>query len=170
MNMRRVASVIVIALLVFTTYIVYTGSISFYDLVTGIIVAVIVGTLFSTITVKNPAKLANPIRWVYLLTYAFKYFIYYETLAHLDVIKRILHPRTPVNPAIVMAPFNVETDYGIATVANSVTNTPGTVVVEVDEVHKVFYIHWIDAKTLDPITVRKLVFEDFEKYAKKIFE
>ncbi|MEM4062124.1 MAG: Na+/H+ antiporter subunit E, partial [Desulfurococcaceae archaeon] len=76
----------------------------------------------------------------------------------------------PVNPAVVMAPFDVETDYALTTIANSITNTPGTVVVDVDEKRRVFYIHWIDAKTLDPLDVKKRVFEDFEKYAKRIFD
>ena len=170
MMMRRVGSVLAVALLSFAIYIVYTGSISPYDLATGAIVALIVGALFSGITVKTPVKLINPARWGYLVLYAIKYFVYYETLAHLDVISRILHPKTPVNPAVVMAPFDVETDYALTTIANSITNTPGTVVVDVDEKRRVFYIHWIDAKTLDPLDVKKRVFEDFEKYAKRIFD
>lgn len=168
--MERVARVLVVAILTFTMYIVYTGSISTYDIVTGVIVAIAVGLLFSDLTVRNPKKLLCPTRWATLLVYALKYFFYYETIAHIDVIRRILHPRVPVNPAIVEAPFNADTDYAIAAVANSITNTPGTVVVDVDESRKVFYIHWIDAKTLDPVEVRKTVFEDFERYIKKVFD
>lgn len=170
MKRARVSGLVVTFLLAYATYILYTGSISLYDVVMGAVVALIAGILFSGITVKNPAKIANPVRLVYLLAYAIKYFLYYETLAHLDVIARILHPQTPVNPAIVKAPFHVKTDFGITAVANSITNTPGTVVVEVDEEEKVFYIHWIDAKTLEPTEVRRRIFEDFEKYVRKVFD
>lgn len=168
--MKRTARTLVVALLTFTTYIVYTGSILTYDIVTGVFVAVVVGLLFSNLTVKSPGKLLSPTRWLALMIYALKYFFYYETVAHIDVMRRILHPRVPVNPAIVEAPFQANTDYAITMIANSITNTPGTVVVDVDENRKVFYIHWIDAKTLNPVEVRKFVFEDFERYARKVFD
>lgn len=168
--MAWTARALVVALLVFTVYIVYTGSVHAYDLITGGVVALATGILFSNLTVKNPGKVVNPARWLALVVYALKYFFYYETVAHVDVIRRILHPRTPVNPAIVEAPFSAVTDYAVTAVANSITNTPGTVVVEVDENRRVFYIHWIDAKTLDPQEVRKIVFEDFERYARKVFD
>lgn len=170
MRARRVISAILVSLLTFVVYMVCSGTASLYDVVTGLVVALCIGAIFSGITIERPAKVINPARWLALLLYAAKYFIIYETSAHLDVIKRILHPKMPVNPAIVKAPFHTETDYGITAVANSITNTPGTVVVEVDKDSKVFYIHWIDAKTLDPFAVRKHVFEDFERYVKKIFD
>ncbi len=168
--MRGVLRGLFIFLLAFIIYVIYTGSISSYDIITGVMVAAISGTLFSNIVIRNPLKILDLRRWLYLIAYAVIYFTYYETRAHLDVIKRILHPKIPVNPAIVEAPFDLETDYAITTVANSITNTPGTVVVEIDVSKKIYYIHWIDAKTLDPDGVKKEVFESFEKFARKIFE
>jgi len=170
MYLKSLTSFFLVAVFVFIMYIVYTGSISTYDLVTGALAGIVVAALFSGITIKNPAKVLNPIRWFYATAYAVKYFFYYETMAHVDVIKRILHPKVPVMPAIVEAPYTVTSDYAITAVACSITNTPGTVVVEVDEKRKVFYIHWIYAVTLEPMEAKKHIFEDFEKYAKKIFD
>jgi len=168
--MSRVLRGFLVFLLAFTVYIVYTGSTSGYDVVTGVVVSAIIGTLFSKIVIEKPLKTLNPKRWLYLVIYAVIYFTYFETKAHVDVIKRILHPKTPVNPAIVEAPYTVESDYAITTIANSITNTPGTVVVDIDTSKKTFYIHWINAKTLDPLEAKREIFETFEKYARRIFD
>lgn len=166
----RVLRAIIVSMLVFITYIVYTGSITIYDLITGTIVAVATGYLFSNITISDPIKVLNPVRWLYLIKYALRYFIIDETLAHVDVIRRIIHPRTPVNPAIVKVPYYVTSDYAKTAIACSITNTPGTVVVEIDDENKVFYVHWIDAKTLDPGQARLSISRVFEDYSKKIFD
>lgn len=168
--MTRALRVFIVACLAFTTYIVFTGSINIYDLATGLVVALVVGALFSNTTLNNALKVLEPRRWCSLLRYALRYFTIDETLAHLDVIKRILHPRVPVNPAIVKVPFNVETDYAKTCIACSITNTPGTVVVEIDENEKTFYVHWIDAKTLEPEKAREYISKVFEKYSKEIFD
>ena len=168
--MVKALNALLIAVLAFTAYIVFTGSVSIYDLATGFIVAVVVGVLFSNITLSNATKALDPRRWYYLLRYAARYFTIDETMAHVDVIKRILNPRMPVNPAIVKVPYNVETDYAKTCTACSITNTPGTVVVEIDDNEKVFYVHWIDAKTLEPGKARESISKIFEEYSKKIFD
>jgi len=157
-------------ILSFIIYIIYTGSVSPYDLITGVIVAVIVGLLAGEIVVKDPGKALDPKRLAYLVKYTFWYFFVAEVKAHADVIKRALSPKMPLNPAIVRVPYYVETDYAMTTIANSITNTPGTVVVDIDPDRKIFYVHWIDAKTSDPGEARKMISLEFEENAKKIFD
>lgn len=169
-SLKGILRVFLIFLLAFAIYIIYTGSLAGYDIVTGVLVSIVVSVVFSGMIIKNPLKPLNAIRWLYLITYAILYFTYYETKAHVDVIKRILHPKTPVNPAIIETYYNANSDYAITTIANSITNTPGTVVVEIDETKKAFYIHWIDAKTLDPLEAKREIFESFEKFARRIFD
>uniref|UniRef100_A0A7C2ZLZ0 Cation:proton antiporter n=1 Tax=Ignisphaera aggregans TaxID=334771 RepID=A0A7C2ZLZ0_9CREN len=171
--MRSPLNILVIAILVFTVYIVYTGSATLYDLITGAVVAIVVGILFSSITITNALKALNPRRWFYLVAYALRYFIVDETRAHVDVIRRILDPKLPVSPAIVKVPYDVETDYAKTAIACSITNTPGTVVVDIDEDQKVFYVHWIgavDEAIKDPQAARRHISEVFEIYSKKIFD
>ncbi|MEZ0394712.1 MAG: Na+/H+ antiporter subunit E [Desulfurococcaceae archaeon] len=170
MKGARLARALAVALLAFATYLAFTGSATGYDLVTGAIAAAVTGYLFSNVTISNPRKILQPSRWYYLAKYAARYFTIDETKAHVDVIKRILHPRVPVNPAIVEVPFEVRSDYAVTATANSITNTPGTVVVEVDEARRRFYVHWIDAKTLDPARAREEISKTFEEYCAKIFE
>ncbi len=166
----RMLRAIPVALMVFVVYIVFSGSTSIYDIFTGSVVAIVVGILTANLVVHNYRKALNPIRLLWLAIYAVIYFFYCEVQAHIDVIKRILHPRMPVNPGIVRIPYDVETDYGIMLIANSITNTPGTVVVDVDKQRKILYVHWIDVKTTNPDEARAKVSALFEKFAKKVFE
>ncbi len=168
--MGRIARSIGPMILVFITYIVFSGSTRLYDLVTGAVVAVVVGLLVANIVVEKPGKLAQIWRLGYLIAYAFYYFFVAEVKSHLDVMYRILHPRMPVNPGIVRVPYSVETDYAMTTIANSITNTPGTVVVDVDTEKKILYVHWINIKGVEPGVTRKNISETFEKFAKKIFD
>ncbi len=168
--MSRLVKTIPAMLLSFIIYIIYTGSLGLYDLVTGAIVAIIIGSLAGTVVVKNPGKAFDPRRIFYMIKYTVWYFLVAETKAHLDLIKRALSPRMPLNPGIVRVPYSVETDYAMTLIANSITNTPGTVVVDIDPGRKIFYVHWIDAKTTEPEEARREISSTFEEYARKIFD
>ncbi|ABN69140.1 Membrane bound protein complex subunit mbxA [Staphylothermus marinus F1] len=166
----RVLRIFVVALLAFITYIVFSGSISPYDIVSGIVVALVIAGFFSSFTIQNPLKVFDPRRWFWLIVYAIYYFFVAEVKSHLDVMYRIIHPRMPVNPGIVMVPYSVESDYAITSIANSITNTPGTVVVDIDPNNKHYYVHWINVKTTDPETARKMISSKFEYFSKKVFD
>lgn len=166
----RAIRAIPVLLLAFIVYIVFTGAITTYDIVTGILVGVVVGVVTADIVVSNPLKVLDLRRWIYLLLYALYYFFIAEVKSHIDVIRRILSPKMPINPGIVKIPVRVNSDYAITAVANSITNTPGTVVVELDENGKYFYVHWIDVKTIDEEEAYKEISYTFEKYASKVFD
>ncbi len=168
--MNKPLSWFVVTVLAFIAYIVFTGSVTPYDIVTGLAVSLVVGGLFATVTVENPSKVFNPARWAYLIAYALYYFFVAEVKSHLDVMYRILHPKMPVRPGIVRVPYDVETDYAVTAVANSITNTPGTVVVDIKPEKKTFYVHWINVETTDPYEARKKISLAFEQYAKKVFD
>jgi len=154
------------ALLTFIVYVVFTGSIKPFDLATGLVVALVIGFLVGRYFVKDSRKALNPVRWLWVLIYLVKYLTVIEIKVHIDVIKRIITGR--YNPGIVRVPTKMKTAYGKMLVANSITNTPGTVVVDLDE--DALYVNWIDVKTEDGAQARKLISEEFEKFAEKIFE
>jgi len=167
---KRFLSALAVALLAFIIYVIFSGSTSFYDLMTGCIAAAIVGGLTGSFVIHEPAKSFNVTRIGYAILYFFRYMLIDEVRAHLDVIKRILSPRMPINPGIVKVPYYVNSDYAMTLIANSITNTPGTVVVEVDKSRKSLYVHWIDVKAIEPEEVRKKVSIVFEEYSRRIFD
>jgi multicomponent Na+:H+ antiporter subunit E len=168
--MSRLVRAIPIIVLAYVVYIVFSGSVSTYDLVLGFIVALLSGYLTSNLLVSDTRKALNIRRFIWLIIYGIYYLTIAEFKAHSDVIRRILHPRMPINPGIVRTPYNVVNDYSIVALANSITNTPGTVVVHLDEGKKIYYVHWIYVKAPDPKTTYDNIVKDFERYVKKIFE
>jgi multicomponent Na+:H+ antiporter subunit E len=166
MNLKNAILPILVA---FVVYIIFSGSVSIYDLMTGVVISVATGLLFSEILVTKASKSLNVIRLGHLIRYAFYYFFVAEVQAHLDVIKRILNPKMPINPGIVRVPYEVSTDYAVVGVAGSIINTPGTVVIDLDQERKLYYVHWIDVTTLEPAKCRSAICESFEKYLTRVF-
>ena len=55
------------------------------------------------------------------------------TKANIDVARRILDPRLPISPSLLRVKATQKSDLGRASYANSITLTPGTVTVSVEE-------------------------------------
>ncbi len=159
----------VVALLLLSIYLLYTGAVSITELVLGLIVSLTVAYIFTDLWVENPSNLTLG-RLAALIAYALKYFTVIEAKAHWSVVKAILSPKLSIKPAVVRIPYEVDNEYSIVTIANSITNTPGTVVVDVDENRKKFYVHWLFAEVTEDEEARKEVSEEFETWAKIIFE
>lgn len=159
-----------VAILVFIVYIVFSGSISLYDVIVGAVVAIGVSLLASRYVVEDSPKALSLKRFIHLVRYAFYYLTVAEFKAHLMVIKIILSREMSVRPAIVRVPYRARNEYTIVASANSITNTPGTVVVDIDTNKSQYYVHWIYAVGLDPETTYKNILEDFERGLSKVFE
>ena len=87
--------------------------------------------------------------------------------ANIDVAYRVLHPRLPISPGIVVIKTSLKSDIARLILANSITLTPGTFTLDV--VGDKLLIHWIDVKAKDIEGATGLVGARFEKYLKPIF-
>lgn len=135
----------------------------------GIAMSAVVAALTSTMLIQGQAKeIMNVRRWIRAIAYI-PFYTHAEIKSHIDVIKRILNPAMPINPGIVSVPYEVDTDFGITAVAGSITNTPGTVTMEVDQDRKRFYVHWIDVTSPDETVCYQQVAEAFDVRLKRIF-
>ncbi|MDI9619512.1 MAG: Na+/H+ antiporter subunit E [Candidatus Nezhaarchaeota archaeon] len=168
---KRVLGFAAVFLLLFAFFLVASASVSPADIAMGLIVAGIVAAFTSTMVIKEqPHKAFDVRRWFWALVYFLYFFLVVEPLCHFDVAKRILHPKMPINPGIVRVPYNLKGDYAVTMLACSITNTPGTVVVDLDGNGRKFYVHWIDVKTMEEDECRKAISGAFEKYARRMFE
>lgn len=130
-----------IFLVTFLIWLGLTASFSPAEIITGVAVSIIVAALFGR---------------------------YARFSLGIDLPVRVLNPRLPINPAIVKIPTNLEGNFSKLALANSMTLTPGTFTVDMDEEN--LYVHWIDAKSLDPVEARKLISQRFERMIGGIFE
>jgi len=135
-------------------------------LVVGVLLTLLVVVLTAG---KYPHRewLLNPLRWLWLLVYI-PWFVYLCVKANLDVAYRVIHPDVPIRPGIVKVHTNLKTSLAKAFLANSITLTPGTMVVDI--VGSDLYVHWIYVATDDPEAQTKSIVQAFEPLLKRIFE
>jgi len=167
---RTVRKYVPIAVLVFTVYIVFSGSTSLYDIVIGIALAVGASLMATKYIVQDSTKALSLRRFIHLVAYAFYYLTIAEFKAHLMVTRIILSKSMPVRPAIVRVPYRAQNEYTIVACANSITNTPGTVVVDIDTEKSQYYVHWIYAIGLEPEVTYENILKGFEKRLTRVFE
>lgn len=106
-----------------------------------------------------------------LLKFVFIYipvFIWKLILANLDVARRVLSPKIPLNPGIVKVKTDLKGDLGKLTLANSITLTPGTLSIDVDDEH--IYVHTVDVKGVGEVEQSKNIAGPFEKILGGIFK
>ena len=153
-------------LVLFASYVVLAG-IHVQELILGAIVSVILTIILAklvnyTIDYRFPVK---------LLVFVFAYlpvFIWQLILANFDVARRVISPKIPLNPGFVKIKTDLKGDFAKLTLANSITLTPGTLSVDID--NEYIYVHTVDVKgkTLEENT--KNISGKFEKLLGGIFK
>ena len=96
--------------------------------------------------------------------------------ANIDVARRILQPKINIRPGIIAYPYRTQHDMSTTMLANTITLTPGTLVIDIHEdkkstdgdYHGVLYVHCIDMDS--PKDVRDSIYDSIEKYVLEAFE
>lgn len=88
--------------------------------------------------------------------------------ANLDVAYRVIHPRMPISPGVVVIKTKLTSDIAKMILANSITLTPGTFTLDV--IGDRLLIHWINVKAEGVEEATELIGERFEKYLRVIFQ
>ncbi len=154
----------------YVLYIALTSSTRLSELIVGFISAALIGAGTYGLMIHGGVRDKFDFRkWYWAITYFFYYWFCAEVTAHYDVIKRILNPKMPLNPGIVKVPYTMKTDCGITAAGNSIINTPGTIVVELNESKNCYYVHWIDVASPEPKVCYDKIVADFEYYVGRIF-
>jgi multicomponent Na+:H+ antiporter subunit E len=109
-----------------------------------------------------------PIKLVKFIFIYIPVFIWKLILANLDVARRVLSPKIPLNPGIVKVKTNITDEVGKLTLANSITLTPGTLSIDVED--DSIYVHSIDVKGSTEDEKSKNISGTFEKILGGIFK
>ena len=144
-----------------------TSSTNAQELIAGAILSLIVASFaFKTFTDQG-LNFLKPKKIFYIVKYLLV-FLKALVVANLDVARRVISPKLPINPGIVIYKTKLKNDTAKVILANSITLTPGTLTVDVigDEL----FIHWIDVKSTDSSVIYREIGEAFEKNLKEIFE
>jgi len=140
---------------------------SIFEVTAGIILSIIVAFIAKKVLFKKRSyRMLNPLRWVIFLVYLIGPFFWGMAKANIDVAYRVITGR--INPGIVKISPGLKTDLGITLLADSITLTPGTLSVDIDEKNNDLYVHWINVTTLKPTTHH--ICANFPQWIRRITE
>jgi len=97
-----------------------------------------------------------------LLKFIFVYvpvFIYKLVIANLDMAYRVLSPKLPIDPGFVKVPTSLKSDFGKLVLANSITLTPGTLSLDVQDDHVL--VHCVNVSD-DTEQMQQSISKEFE--------
>lgn len=136
------------------------------SVVTG---ALIAGGLAYTFTRKPSVwqdVVMSPVRFYHFILYT-GIFLIEMARANINMLRYVYARRIEVNPVIVKINTNLKTPVGRLALANSIALTPGSLVVDIDG--DSLFIHCLDAQTIDPDELTRLIAGPFEKQLEKAF-
>lgn len=128
-------------LLLTAVYVLLTDEFSGLNIVIGFLIGCLVLTMYGMSTGRSgyPKRLFNLVKFVC-------YFMWILFLANLQIAWEIITPGLHQTPRIIRYPVDHLNDVQITTLANCITLTPGTLVVDVSEDRKYIYVHCMYAK------------------------
>ena len=141
----------------------------FQHIVVGIFIAAFVAFMTGDLFVKRPYLFKHASRYRWFLYYL-PMFIWECVKANIDVAYRVIHPKRPLNPGIVKVKTSLNSDTALTFLANSITLTPGTLSVDIDQEGGFLYVHWIDVKNKEVEAATRMIVRRFEPILRKIFE
>lgn len=173
-------SFLVTALLAFLFYLLLvagSGSILFWsieEIIAGIIIAVGTGIIARKVLCRSESlRMADPVRLILLALYIIGPFFVELTKANLDVAYRVITGN--IRPGIIRLKSGMKSDFAVLMLANSITLTPGTLTVDIDEKSNDLFIHVIN---IDEETQKRTALEaeeifsymDLPKWIRRIAE
>jgi len=150
----------------FAGWLLFTWSLDPGSILAGILSCLTVSALTYSIFIdESEAELrAHLPRLHYLVIFA-GVLIFNMYVASFRVLWQIL--RGNINPGIVHFRTRLKTDIARVALASSITLTPGTITLDLDDDHLV--VHWLDARTTHSRYAGKLIKGAHEKLLKKVW-
>ncbi|MCU7860689.1 MAG: Na+/H+ antiporter subunit E [Candidatus Thiodiazotropha sp. (ex Lucinoma kastoroae)] len=141
-----------------------TGSLDPSEIITGAVVALVV-TLTSRphLAIYSGVRL-TPMAILPIINYLGVFF-WELILANIDMARRVLSPSLPLRPAVVEVRTDLRSPLGRLALANSITLTPGTLTVDVQD--QTLLVHWVDAPPgIDIENATRKITTKFERHLK----
>ena len=136
----------ILAFLFYLLMVVGSGSVIFWsweEITAGAIIGIAAGAVCRGIVCRNQNyRMANPVRIILILLYCACPFLIELTKANIDVAYRVITGN--IRPGIVRLKTGMETDLGVTMLAHSITLTPGTLSVDIDEKSRDLFVHMIN--------------------------
>ena len=158
-------------ILCMVVWILITWSFAVQELLAGVLVSLATALFSSKFFVCGDSwRFFNPAKTVSLIGYSFT-FCKELVKANVDMAKRV-YGGCKVNPGIVKVPTEMQSDYGLALLSDSITLTPGTITMEVAEEDgkNCLYVHWIDVTAESGEAAGEAIKGALEKGTRRVFD
>ena len=147
-------------------WVIANGTLAPDNMIAGLVISAAIALAFAAFS-----RVYSVIRWsprviFYYLLYL-GVFLIELTKANINVMRLVFSPRIRIEPGIVEIKTELKSPIGRLALANSITLTPGTLVVDIRE--DSLFIHWINVSATDPVGATKEISARFEKYLKVVY-
>jgi multicomponent Na+:H+ antiporter subunit E len=147
-------------------WLIANNTLAIDTVITGVIITAAISLAFATFS-----RVYSVVRWSPRVI--FHYLIYFGVFiqelvkANLNVMWVVFSPRINIKPGIVEIKTELTSPMGRLALANSITLTPGTLVVDMRG--DSLFIHWINVTATDPVEATRQIAGRFEKYLKVVY-
>lgn len=138
----------------------------FPSIVLGIIISLFISLLSYNFFIQGNEGIHSKIIGTVWYLFIYGFVLLYEMfLASFDMLYRVV--TMDINPEIVMIKSDIKSELGILLLANSITLTPGTITVDIEDEY--LYVHWLYARTTHFGHASELIKGHFEQWLERIF-
>jgi multicomponent Na+:H+ antiporter subunit E len=137
--MRRVALRAWVLVWLMLVWILLWGTVSAANIISGLAIALVITLLLPLPVVPIEGRL-HPISLMRLIGLV----AWYLVLSSLQLAWLAVKPGQPPLSAVLRAHMAIKSDLVLALAVNIINLTPGTIVLEIDQVRRMIYVHVID--------------------------
>ena len=122
-----------IFLMLMAFWLLISASVHWEHMLVGVIFSVILTVFWSNLTISAENVTSFKIKQLYLLIVYFIKLVIEIVIANINVAMIVLNPRLPISPGIVIMRCDLERSLLRVLYVNSITLTPGTITVELED-------------------------------------
>ncbi len=150
----------------FAGWVLFTWNVSLRSLMIGLVHSIIVAVITFRLFIEEDeaARRSHMPRPHYLLIFTVV-LIYQMYVSSFQVLWNIVRGR--INPGVVHFRTRLRSDIARVTLGNSITLTPGTITLLIDDDHLI--VHWLDSRTTHSKYASSLIAGRFESLLKRVW-
>jgi len=153
-------------LTLFIIWLIANASLAYHTVVAGLVISALIALLFATFSRVYSVVSWSPFVIYYYLLYLIVFLIELVK-ANVHVMRLVFSPKINIHPGIVEIKTELKSPMGRLALANSITLTPGTLVVDIKD--DSLFVHCIDIKSIDKVKATEEISSRFEKFLKVIY-
>ena len=153
------------ALLTFV-WIAISSSLALKSVITGALIAAALAYMFARRFAIWRGIRFSPTRLYHFIIYT-GVFVVELVRANINMMRYVYAPRLIVEPGVVKVKTNLKSPIGRLALANSISLTPGSLVMDIGEDE--LFVHCLDMRAIDPKKLTETVLGPFEEHLGKAF-